>query len=125
MLAFAATPIFAAAAATPVGSYFIADRGPGAWVGGGLLSDGTATGGGAFSFQVSPGVHETAKVTPTTWTQSGTTVTICFNVVGVVGPVYPIGQVTPVCLPLAVTGAAGHPGSAFGDPRTFYKVILK
>lgn len=121
MLAFAAPPTFAAAG-TSVGSYFIADRGPGAWVGGSLLSDGTATGGGAFAFQVSPGVQETERVTATSWTQSGSTVTICFNVTHIVGP---ITMPSPQCLPLEVTGAAGHPGSAFGDPGTFYKVILK
>ena len=50
--------------------------------------------------------------------------TICFNVTGIVGPVFPVGVTIPMCVPLEVTGAAGHPGSAFGDPDTFSKVIL-
>jgi hypothetical protein len=125
VLLLGAAPTFAAASATPVGNFFIADRGPGAWVGGTLLSDGTARGGGEFAFQAAPGTEEVAKIQPVSWTKlSPTSVLLCFNITGVQGPAFPIGTTVTQCFPLDVTGAAGHPGAFFGDQGTFYKLNL-
>ena len=115
---------FAASAPHAVGSLFIADQGPGAWLGAALLSDHTATGGGQFAFPVGGGVTEVASIRAVSWSSiNSTTLNVCFNVTGQQGPVFPIGVTILDCFPLTITGPAGQPGTVF-DENTFYKLTL-
>ena len=123
VLSIASLPTFAGSGATPVGTFFISDRGGGAHFGGTLLSGGTATGGGEFAFSVL-GTREVAHIQPIRWSRiNATTVLLCVTVTGVRGTAFPVGVPVSRCLELKVTGAAGQPGF-FGDQGTFYKLIL-
>lgn len=109
-----------------VGTWTIADHGPGGWAGGTLLADGTATGSGAFAFPVVPGVEEVAQIRGSSWflaDPSQTTIILCVTVTGKQGPVFPIGVALLQCLPVPVTGL-GAPVPLFPGGDTFARVLL-
>lgn len=109
-----------------VGTWTIADHGSGAWAGGTLRADGTATGSGAFAFPVAQGVEEVAQIQGSSWSftdASQTTIRLCVTVTGMQGPVFPIGVAIPMCLPVPVTGP-GAPVPLFPGGDTFARVIF-
>jgi hypothetical protein len=123
---FSGVALAASNTAGVVGTWSIADHGSGAWAGGTLRADGTATGSGAFAFPVAQGVEEVAQIQGSSWVftdPSQTTIMLCVTVTGVQGPVFPIGVAITQCLPVPVTGH-GAPVPLFPGGDTFAKVIL-
>jgi hypothetical protein len=122
---FSGVAVAASDTAGAVGTWTIADHGSGAWAGGTLRADGTATGSGEFAFPTPQG-EEVARIQGSSWSfldPSQTTMLLCVTVTGVRGPVFPIGVAIAQCLPVPVTGP-GAPVPLFPGGDTFARVIL-
>jgi hypothetical protein len=126
VLGFARAPkVSAAGNPGMMGTWVIADRGPGAWAGGSLFANGAINGGGEFAFPVAQGVEEVAKIQPVGWSftdASHTAVMLDFTITGVRGPVFPIGVAIADSLVVPVNGP-GAPVLLF-PPDTYAKVMM-
>ena len=126
LLAASAAPTLAATS-SEVGTWAVFDRGPGAWAGGTLRSDGSATGAGQFAYKASDGSQEVAHIDASNWVFADTAhtqIALCANITGVQGPDFPIGVAVFACIPLNVTGTGAPQPSPF-DPDTFEKVMFQ
>ena len=120
------------ALATPslkVGSWSIFNNDTGAWAGGSLKSDGSATGKGKLIYQALDGSQEVATIEASNWIfadDAHTQIALCANVTGVQGPELPIGEPTFECAPLNVTGKGPAEPSPFPGElekvRFFYQI---
>ncbi|SRR5260221_11366315 len=125
MLASTALPSFASTANLS-GTWQVIDHGTGAWAGGTLRADGAATGGGQFAFKTPDGVTQVAKIDAVSWsTVDATHLSLCTNITGVQGYVFPVGVTIFECIPLLITGTGApvQPGFSF-DLDAYEKVIL-
>jgi len=109
----AAGSMKARAAGAPEYTWTLAALGQGGWIGGPLFEDGSVGGGGAFS---SGNGRTIAVFRPTTWTESGDEITVCFDVVLRKGDP---GSLPPsLCIPGEVTGTPVHI-QLFGSDHIF------
>lgn len=123
MLAAAVVPSFASSGVA--GTWAVFDRGPGGWAGGTLNQDFTANGAGGFAFKAPDGSQEVASINAVSWSFiDASTISLCVNVTGKQGPVFPIGVTILQCFPLVVSGP-GAPVQSLFEPDVFTQVMLK
>jgi hypothetical protein len=96
-------------------TWTLAAQGPGGWLGGPLLEDGSAGGGGAFS---AGNGQIVARLQAVSWTEDvDENITVCFSVTILKGPADALPPL--ICTPPSpVTGTATQI-ILFGDPHIF------
>ena len=126
MLLATVSPVLAIGTPGVVGTWVVADRGPGGWAGGTLLADGTAKGSGGFAYKTFSGEQEVAHISATNWSFANplhTLIILCSDITGQKGPDFPIGVTINLCFPLEVSGP-GAPAPSLFEPDLFTKVMI-